>query len=604
MKMAKFLSVFLISGLLLVTSGCYGGKEVVTFDELSGKIGKDSITPVFIFAQSNFLTIDSDMMSEQFHVGNLDGTATRVDSLTALNAVYEMLLDSLLATKVDNFDLSAFPHLERDYSKLRMDFAFRVMYEDLITRKATVEDSAIQSYYDANIERFKKPEMYRARHIVIDGGSLLRGEDSLDYIGMPKEALDSVALVTISNIRERIVDGAKFDEMAMMYSLDNQTAERGGDLGYFELSQMVAPFDSTVENTVPGELSGVIKTRYGWHIVKVEDFSPEHYQPLDSVYFLVKNELLRVEHGRLGASFVDSVKLDGEVKIDSLEVIKPDSLRADSDILAVVSPQDSEFGQDVINYFEYREFIITFKKSRGITGEMSYENSVALLNQIASKYYILRATRILGYYYSEEIENWANGVITRYTVSTLRKEMFNLGEYPTEVDMRAYYDENIGDYAVERPLHVQHIIFADSGFAEHIRDQLMNGLDFWETVDEYYPGDPDIKRAAADLGFIGPGDMPAAFYKVAMGVPVGRLSHPVKTEYGYHLIKIVERISSMPFNRADSKIKATLKKARKFQIRDEYVISKVGKSLNIKWDRLADLYRKIVPPPTGNFGRI
>ena len=82
---------------------------------------------------------------------------------------------------------------------------------------------------------------------------------------------DSVAFDSIAKIRERIMGGADFDKLAMLYTQDTKTAEKGGDLGYFTLDQMVAPFDSTVEHTPIGTVSGIIKTQYGWHIVQVLD---------------------------------------------------------------------------------------------------------------------------------------------------------------------------------------------------------------------------------------------------------------------------------------------------------------------------------------------
>lgn len=601
-KMVKLLSLSLIGLLLAVVSGCHSGKQVVPLPEPPNRIGKDSATMVFIFAETDFLTIDSDMMADQFRAGINPNVGLDIDSQTAYQGVYEMLLDSLLASEADQFDLSTVPYLQRQYLNLRRDKVFRLMYEGEITKRATVADSALQIYYDSNIERFKLPNLYRARHIVVEGGALSRTEDSLDYKGMSKEALDSVALLTISNIRQRILDGAVFEEMAMMYSQDPQTAPKGGDLGYFELSQMVQPFDSTVEHTPIGEISEIIKTRYGWHIVVVEDYKAEHYQPLDSISYLIRAELLRGEQARMGKEFVDSIKVGGQVDIDSLEVMKPDSLKDPDDLLAVVNAHDRLTGNDVITYFDYREQLNPYKKAHGITDSMSYENAVELITQLANKFHLMRASKILGYYNAEEVEAWSEAVIAKYAVSTRRKKMFDLGEYPTEADQREYYEANLGNYAVERPLHVQHIIFSDSGFAEHIRNQLNGGLDFWDAVDEYYPGDPDIKRAAADLGYIGPDDMPASFYRVALGTAVGQISRPVKTEYGFHLIKMIERVNTRSFERSDSKIRAILVKERKHRIRDKFVISKLGKPPVIHWDRRAELYKKVVPPPTGTFG--
>lgn len=72
-------------------------------------------------------------------------------------------------------------------------------------------------------------------------------------------------------IHDSLMAGADFAEMAQYYSDDN-SAEAGGDLGWFRAGQMVAPFDEKVFSMKAGEVSEPVKTRFGWHIIKVHDF--------------------------------------------------------------------------------------------------------------------------------------------------------------------------------------------------------------------------------------------------------------------------------------------------------------------------------------------
>ncbi|MDZ7846810.1 MAG: peptidylprolyl isomerase [Owenweeksia sp.] len=72
----------------------------------------------------------------------------------------------------------------------------------------------------------------------------------------------------IVNIKEKIENGAFFDQMAKEYSEDDYSAKRGGDLGYFTVFNMVYPFENAVYNTDIGKMTGPIRTRYGYHLIK------------------------------------------------------------------------------------------------------------------------------------------------------------------------------------------------------------------------------------------------------------------------------------------------------------------------------------------------
>lgn len=78
----------------------------------------------------------------------------------------------------------------------------------------------------------------------------------------------------ISNLREQIIQGADFNEIAFKHSEDPSAKENKGQLGYFSAFQMVYPFEDMTYRTPVGQVSGIIRTRFGYHILKVEDERP------------------------------------------------------------------------------------------------------------------------------------------------------------------------------------------------------------------------------------------------------------------------------------------------------------------------------------------
>lgn len=592
--MAIYTRLLLIAIIASVLIGCQAGQYAAPPPEIQ----LDEVPGPFIFAESSFLNIDSDMMAEQFHINRLPAAFTDIDSNTALDAVYQMLMDSLLADESKSHDLRTMPQLYRQYMQLRYERVMQLMYTHLMVDSASASDSAVAAEYELSKEEYKIPEQFRARHIVISYQGLMKSDDSVLYKDYSKDELDSIAHVMITDVHRRAVAGEDFDTLAMRYSLDPGSADSGGDLGMFQLASMVNPFDSTVEHTPVGEISGVIKTVFGWHIVKVEDHFPEHYLGVDSARTQLELKVKQKQMMEKSITFVDSIKSVGTIVYDTAAIMLDDSQHDNNDPLAYINSEDTEFGNDTMYYRDYAEQVYSYRKMRRLEGALSFNDKLILINTIAVRFHLLRASRTLGYYTDPEIEEWASQVETKYITSTLRKRLMNDQYSPSDEEIKNYYEENIDQYNIDRPIYVQHIIFADSNMAEHIRDQLYSGLDFMETALEYYPGDPDIREAASDLGHIGPRDMPQPFWQAARQTQVGEISKPVKTEFGYHLVKVIEKKYSVSLEKATLKIKPKLIARHKDRVRREYVEARLDAPPKIHWEKLGELYRKDLPPPT------
>lgn len=139
-----------------------------------------------------------------------------------------------------------------------------------LKRNIAVTPEESRAFYDSNIERFKAPEQVRASHI------LIKVEADSD------DATTKQALTTIEDIRKRTINGEDFAELAQKNS-QGASSKQGGDLGFFGRGQMVKPFAEAAFSLTPGEISEPIKTRFGYHIIKVTEKKAAGITPFEEV---------------------------------------------------------------------------------------------------------------------------------------------------------------------------------------------------------------------------------------------------------------------------------------------------------------------------------
>ncbi|MBT2699691.1 peptidylprolyl isomerase [Bacillus sp. ISL-40] len=129
----------------------------------------------------------------------------------------------------------------------------------------------------------------------------------------------------------------------------------------------------------------------------------------------------------------------------------------------------------------------------------------------------------------------------------------------TEEEMKTYFDENKDSFADAEQIKASHILVADEKTANEVKQKLNDGGDFAELAKDYSTDD-STKDSGGDLGYFAKGTMVTEFEDVAFGLAVDQVSKPVKTEYGYHIIKVEAKKKAKEANYNDSKeeIKETL----------------------------------------------
>ncbi len=131
-----------------------------------------------------------------------------------------------------------------------------------------VSEQDAEQYYRDHLEKYSRPEKRWARHILIKTSD----SDNNEQIKAKTEQ--------IQKILEMAMQGKDFGELAKKYSQDG-SASAGGDLGFFSRDKTVKPFEDAVFSLQEGELSNVVKTRFGFHIIKLEKIKPAHVTPLE-----------------------------------------------------------------------------------------------------------------------------------------------------------------------------------------------------------------------------------------------------------------------------------------------------------------------------------
>jgi len=144
-----------------------------------------------------------------------------------------------------------------------------------IRNRTQVSAEDIQRYYDDNKEQYSTPEQVRASHI------LLKTEGK-DEAAVKKQAEDLLA---------KVKAGADFAKLATEYSEDDSSKVKGGDLDFFGKGRMVPEFDKAAFSMKPGEISDLVKSQFGYHIIKVTDKKAATTKPLDEVRAQIEDQI-------------------------------------------------------------------------------------------------------------------------------------------------------------------------------------------------------------------------------------------------------------------------------------------------------------------------
>ena len=188
--------------------------------------------------------------------------------------------------------------------QLQKQLAYQKLLETRFGNELNFTQEDAQKYYSENKQQYEIPEQLRASHILIKPAT---GDPNID----PNEAL-AQAKAKAQDLLEQIRQGADFAELAKANS-DCGSAARGGDLGLFGRGEMVPPFEKAAFELKPGQVSDLVETRFGYHIIKVTDHKDPNVTPFDQVKGDIVKMIKQTKQRSVAARYIESLK--GSAKV-------------------------------------------------------------------------------------------------------------------------------------------------------------------------------------------------------------------------------------------------------------------------------------------------
>lgn len=187
-------------------------------------------------------------------------------------------------------------------SAIRSDLQVARMIAAEVDSKIAVQPQEVSDFYAQHPQEFEQGERVRASHILV---------------GVPADA-DAATRAQARAKAESLVrearGGQDFAALARENSQDGNASD-GGDLGVFERGQMVPPFEQAAFTLKEGEISEVVETQFGYHVIKVAEHLPALTVPLDKVRDQIEQYLLQGHREVATAAFVVSLKAKHKIEI-------------------------------------------------------------------------------------------------------------------------------------------------------------------------------------------------------------------------------------------------------------------------------------------------
>lgn len=166
---------------------------------------------------------------------------------------------------------------------------------DEITRKSTYTDEELRDYYEKNIDKFKRPEAMRVWHILVSVSPNGTEEEKTIRRDRAEEAY------------KKVNRGDDFLLLAEQYS-DDAYRVKGGDLGYIHKGRLDPDLEVAVLRLKEGEISPIVETIYGFHIIKAGDRKPAETVPLEETKNKLRSELEKKRFDETKKNLVSSLK--------------------------------------------------------------------------------------------------------------------------------------------------------------------------------------------------------------------------------------------------------------------------------------------------------
>lgn len=413
-------------------------------------------------------------------------------------------------------------------------FLLDILYKEHVEKKSDVTEAEVKDFYN------KLENRRRVSHILVS----------------IKDTADALL--------QRLAGGASFEQLAYDYSEDPNAKRNRGDLGYLVYGALatVPEFEDAAFALELNEVSPPVKSRYGYHIIRVTDITPNDMRgEYEKNKEALQNQLKGAKQSKLTVTYMDGIREKYPITIDT------------STIAYVLRKRDDLYPPEVLRQLPTNDFDDTQldRNERELVlatwegGQVTLYDYLTLsrrqpamyrpsLNQYDSlKLAVFQAklSDILVYEAGKEgLENDEDfkhklGLFKELTMAdVMRNDSIMNAKVPTEEEMRQYYDSHVQDYTDPARVHLYEIQVSDELVASRLAREIRSLEAFKQRAAELTER-PGKRATGGDLGYVLREWFPEMF-EAAMAASVGDIVGPILDDGKYSVIYVIDKVESSP----------------------------------------------------------
>lgn len=201
-----------------------------------------------------------------------------------------LIMRELILQQATKEGIDKSKEIDEKLVEMRKRLVIDTFLKKKVETEAKISDEELKKFYDQNVDKFKTGEQVKASHILVK---------------TEEEA---------KKVLEQLKGGAKFDELAKKSSVDTSAA-KGGDLGWFGKGNMVPAFEKAVFSLKEGETSGIVRSEFGFHVIKLTGKRAAGTRPFDEVKDQIKNALMPQKQQQVFMKLKDDIKKGAKIEI-------------------------------------------------------------------------------------------------------------------------------------------------------------------------------------------------------------------------------------------------------------------------------------------------
>lgn len=496
-----------------------------------------------------------------------------VDDSVACNFRDSILLDTLAGLAAADIDLMQHYLSYRLYQRMYYEFLIKAFWEEIVFRPITVDSTEVIEFYQNNLNLFLIKEQVKMYQIMISRKVLLSSPDSLFFLSMDVNEFGDWIREYVHNIHRLLKFGEVFENVAYVYSHDAASREKGGYVGFTVRGVYLDPFDSVAFNLSPGEFSEPYEDADGWHILYISEYLTPGPAPIDSasVYESARQTLLTKKGNIIARRINDSLQAATVVTYNE-EVRDVDFYTLDDQQwVAVVN------GSDTLDVRYLKQYEIGFRDRNKVTNTVGEMREQLIMTALAP-FRIVQLARASRTDTLPEVVKRHGRLLHHRSKVIIRQRAYARNWKADDQQLEEYYKNNLDKYIVKKPLKFEHIIVADSSFAEFLYEQAGSGIDLNQLAAEQQKL-TGMKIRHIPVTEVSREDVTPQMWIALSGTPRGHSTPPIKTHEGYVVAKLIDKQESKSFRLAKGDIRAILRKQNNHEVwvrERDYMFDKYG----------------------------